>query len=247
MERFTDGARAVVYLAIEDATELGRESAGVEHVLLGLVGEEEGLAGRVLRSLGVTVERVRGRLLEIGPPAAQGPSSRGPFPLPFTPQAERVLELALREAVRYGSRFVGTEHVLLGLVGEQEGGAVQVLRELDLDVAKIPDAIAVPPSGLRTVVGEPGGPLVVRVSRSRGGDRPEGGGERAKVEQDMDERAGEQPRIVGPRRLTDRLEPAAAGPCVARVHATVKLESSMRAELAAKRKDDRAEPDSGFR
>ena len=141
--------------------------------------------------------------------------------------------------MRYQSRFVGAEHILLALVGEQEGVAVRVLRELDVDFAKIRDAVPVPRSGLRTVLEGEDGALGVRVGPIRGRDRPEGGGERADVEGDV---AGEGPRVVGYRPLTDRVEPAAGGPCVTRVHATVKLKSSLRAELAAKRKDDPGEP-----
>jgi len=242
LQRFTDGARKVVYLAIGEANELGHDCAGVEHLLLGLIREEDGVAARVLRSLGVTGERVCARLGETAPSFAQRPSPLEPFPLPFTPEARTVLERAVRESLRYGSRLVGTEHVLLGLVGEQEGIAVQVLLDLDVDFAKIRDAIPVPPSGLLTVVEGEDGALAVRVGPISGRDRPEGGGERAEVEQDVAGRPGEQPRVVGSRRLTDRLEPAAGGPCVTRVHATVKLQSSLRAELAAKRKDDPGEP-----
>jgi hypothetical protein len=86
LERFTDGARAVVYQAIEEASERGHDRADVEHVLLGLLGEQDGVAARVLRSFGVTGERVRARLSETVPVSAQGPSPRGPFPLPFTPR-----------------------------------------------------------------------------------------------------------------------------------------------------------------
>jgi ATP-dependent Clp protease ATP-binding subunit ClpC len=87
LERFSHQAREVVYLATREASEVGQDCAGVEHVLLGLVAEQDGLAGRVLRSFGVTVQRVHAQLLEIGPASAQGASSQGPFPLAFTPQA----------------------------------------------------------------------------------------------------------------------------------------------------------------
>ncbi len=239
VERFTDEARKVVYLAIEEANERGHECAGVEHVLLGLIGKDDGVAALVLRSLGVTGERVRARLLETAPASAQRPSLEGPLPLPYTPEAWGVLERAVRESLRYGSRYVGTEHILLGLVGEQQGAAVRVLRELDVDFAKIRDAVPVPPSGLRTVLEGENGALAVRIGPIRGRDRPGCGGEPADVEGDV---AGEGPRVVGYRPLTDRVEPAAGGPCVTRVHATVKLQSSLRAELAQKRKADPSEP-----
>ncbi|HEX3391676.1 MAG TPA: Clp protease N-terminal domain-containing protein [Solirubrobacteraceae bacterium] len=82
----------MIYLAIEEANERGHDCAGVEHVLLGLLGEQDGVAAGVLRSLGVTGERVRVRLSETVPPSAQGPSPQGPFPLPLTPPVKRVLE-----------------------------------------------------------------------------------------------------------------------------------------------------------
>ena len=156
----------MVYLAIEEANELGHDCAGDEHVLLGVLAEEDGVAARVLRSLGVTGERVRARLSETPSPPAQRPSPQEPVPLPFTPQAKRVLERSVHEALRYRSRLVDTEHILVALVGEQEGFAAQVLRELDVNVATIRDAIPVPPSGLRTVVAGERGTVVVRVGGS---------------------------------------------------------------------------------
>jgi hypothetical protein len=175
-----------------------------------LLGEQDGIAARVLRSPGVRVSAF----------------------------ALVVLELALREALSDGSRFVGTEHILLGVVGEHEGVAVQVLREFDVDAAKIRTAIPAPLPSSRTVVREePDGPLVVRVSRIRGDDPPEGGGERGDVEQDVDERPGDQHRVAGSRRLINSPDPAA--PCVTCVHATVKLQPSVSAELAGAVKDHR--------
>jgi hypothetical protein len=168
LERFTDGAREVVYLAIEEANELRHDCAGVEHVLLGLLRETDGLAAQVLRSLGVTIEGVRARLLEIDSPSAQPPPSQG-FPLALTDQARRGLELAAREALSYVSRFVGTEHILLGLVGERHV-AVQVLIELDVDAEKIRNAIPLPPSGRQRVIVLDGGALAAFPRRTRSGD-----------------------------------------------------------------------------
>jgi Clp amino terminal domain, pathogenicity island component len=225
----------VVYLAIEDASARGHDCVGVEHVLLGLLGAEDGVGSRVLHSLGVTDERVRARLSETVPPSAQGRPPPGPFPLPFAPRASEVLELALREALSYGSRFVGTEHILLGMVRQHEGVAVEVLREFGVDAAKIRDAVPAPPPASRIVVREDsGGPPGVPVSRIRGNDRPERG-DRAGVEQDI----GEQQRRVGLRRSISGLVPAAGDPCVTCVHATVNLQSSVSAEVAGALTDDR--------
>jgi hypothetical protein len=239
LERFSDGARAVVYLAIKEANELGRDCADVEHVLLGLLAEE-GAAAKVLRKLDVTTGRVRARLLQADPPSAEGPSPQGPFPLPLTARAQTVLELALREALSYGSRFVGTEHILLGLV-EHDGVAARILLEFDVDSAKIRAAIPAPLGGRRIVVGEPGSPLGVRVGRIGARDRSEGGGERADRIEVVGRPAEQQP-VAGSGRVSDRLDPAAAGPYMTCVHATVKLQSSFRAELAAKRTDQPGEP-----
>ena len=128
-ERFTERARQVVVFAQSEAQALKHNYLGTEHLLLGLLREEEGLAARVLESFDVTVEEVRAQVARIigqGEEAAAGQ-------IPFTPRAKRVLELALREAVDMNHNYIGTEHVLLGLVREGEGVAVQILADLGAD------------------------------------------------------------------------------------------------------------------
>ena len=128
-ERFTERARQVVVLAQEEARILKHDHIGTEHILLGLLREEEGLGARVLESLDVTVERARAevvRLVEAG----EGP--RG-GQIPFTAAAKKALELSLREALSLGHNYIGTEHILLGLVRVHEGGATDVLLALDAD------------------------------------------------------------------------------------------------------------------
>ena len=147
---FTAGARKVVYRAIEEANELGHDCAGVEDVLLGLIGEEDGVAARVLRSQGVTGERVRARVLETGPPSAQRPSPEGPFPLPYTPEAKRVLERAVRESLRYGSRFVERSTSCWRWLESSRASRLGCCASWMSISANIRDAVPVPRSGLRT-------------------------------------------------------------------------------------------------
>src|SRR5277367_815046 len=118
-ERFTERARQVVVLAQEEARTLKHNYIGTEHILLGLLREEEGLAARVLESLDITVERVRGQVVRIVGSGEEVTSGQ----IPFTPRAKKVLELALREALSLGHNYIGTEHILLGLVRENEGVA----------------------------------------------------------------------------------------------------------------------------
>jgi ATP-dependent Clp protease ATP-binding subunit ClpC len=122
-ERFTDRARRVVVLAQEEATMLNHNYIGTEHILLGLIHEGEGVAARALESLGVSLEQVRGDVEQI---IGQGQSAP-PGHIPFTPRAKKVLELSLREALQLGHNYIGTEHILLGLVREGEGVGAQVL------------------------------------------------------------------------------------------------------------------------
>src|ERR1044072_8958106 len=122
-ERFTERARQGVVLAQEEARTLKHNYIGTEHILLGLVREEEGLAARVLESLDITVERVRAQVVRIVGSGEEVTSGQ----IPFTPRAKKVLELALREALSLGHNYIGTEHILLGLVRENEGGAAPVL------------------------------------------------------------------------------------------------------------------------
>jgi ATP-dependent Clp protease ATP-binding subunit ClpC len=132
-ERFTERARYVVVLAQDEARTLIHNYIGTEHILLGLLREEHGPAARVLGSLGITVEEVRAqvvRIVGLGDEATAGQ-------IPFTPRAKKVLELALREALSLGHNYIGTEHILLGLVRENEGVAARILLDLDADDDRI--------------------------------------------------------------------------------------------------------------
>src|ERR1700675_2295674 len=121
-ERFTERARQVVVLAQDEARRLNHNYIGTEHILLGLLREEEGLAARVLKSLDVTPEQVRAQVARI---VGQG-SETVTGQIPFTPRAKKVLELSLREALSLGHSYIGTEHVLLGLVRENDGVAARI-------------------------------------------------------------------------------------------------------------------------
>ena len=129
-ERFTERARQVVVLAQEEARGLRHNYIGTEHILLGLSREDEGLAARVLESFDITLERARDDVVRIVG-RGDGPTTSGQ--IPFTPRAKKVLELALREALHLGHDYIGTEHILLGLVREGEGVAMRVLDEFGAD------------------------------------------------------------------------------------------------------------------
>jgi ATP-dependent Clp protease ATP-binding subunit ClpC len=136
-ERFTERARQVVVLAQDEARALKHNYIGTEHILLGLLREEEGLAARVLESLDITGEEVRAQVARI---VGQGDEvTTGQ--IPFTPRAKKVLELALREALSLGHNYIGTEHILLGLVRENEGVAARILLDFDADAEKIRNEI----------------------------------------------------------------------------------------------------------
>src|SRR5262245_56117428 len=132
-ERFTDRARRVVVLAQEEARQLSHSYIGTEHVLLGLIHEGEGVAAKALESLGISLEAVRGQVEEIIGRGGSSPSGH----IPFTPRAKKVLELSLREALQLGHNYIGTEHILLGLIREGEGVAAQVLVKLGADLSKV--------------------------------------------------------------------------------------------------------------
>src|ERR671930_155152 len=136
-ERFTERARQVVVLAQEEARTLKHNYIVTEHILLGLLREEEGLAARVLESLDITVERVRAQVVRIVGSGEEVTSGQ----IPFTPRAKKVLELALREALSLGHNYIGTEHILLGLVRENEGVAARILLDFDADAEKIRNEI----------------------------------------------------------------------------------------------------------
>jgi ATP-dependent Clp protease ATP-binding subunit ClpC len=132
-ERFTERARQVVVLAQEEARALKHNYIGTEHLLLGLLREEEGVAARVLESLDVSVEEVRAAVVRIVGSGEEEPQGQ----IPFTPRAKKVLEHALREALSLGHNYIGTEHILLGLVREDEGVAARILLDLDAEPEKI--------------------------------------------------------------------------------------------------------------
>ena len=144
-ERFTERARQVVVLAQEEARTLKHNYIGTEHILLGLLREEEGLAARVLESLDITVERVRSQVVRIVGSGEEVTAGQ----IPFTPRAKKVLELALREALSLGHNYIGTEHILLALL-ELEAGT-GVLSGLGIDKKAAETAIA---AALATIIAD---------------------------------------------------------------------------------------------
>ncbi|NND85581.1 MAG: AAA family ATPase, partial [Acidimicrobiia bacterium] len=132
-ERFTDRARRVVVLAQEEARGLNHNYIGTEHILLGLIHEGEGVAAKALQDLGIGLDQVREQVVEIIGQGQSAPSGH----IPFTPRAKKVLELSLREALQLGHNYIGTEHILLGLIREGEGVAAQVLQKLGADLPKV--------------------------------------------------------------------------------------------------------------
>src|SRR6187397_2953926 len=132
-ERFTDRARRVVVLAQEEARMLNHNYIGTEHILLGLIHEGEGVAAKALESLGISLDAVREQVQDIIGQGQQSPSGH----IPFTPRAKKVLELSLREALQLGHNYIGTEHILLGLIREGEGVAAQVLVKLGADLNRV--------------------------------------------------------------------------------------------------------------
>jgi Clp amino terminal domain, pathogenicity island component/ClpX C4-type zinc finger len=132
-ERFTDRARRVVVLAQEESRLLNHNYIGTEHILLGLIHEGEGVAAQVLAALGVSLADVRSEVEEIVGHGAYAPAGH----IPFTPRAKKVLEMSLREALQLGHNYIGTEHILLGLIREGEGVAAQVLAKLGADLSTV--------------------------------------------------------------------------------------------------------------
>ncbi|QIN83681.1 AAA domain-containing protein [Rubrobacter tropicus] len=163
-ERFTERARKVVVLAQDEARHFNHNYIGTEHLLLGLLREDEGVAAQALSSLNVTLDEVREQVESIVGYGEEGTGAQAPF----TPRSKKVLELALREALQLGHNYIGTEHILLGLVRESEGVAARVLSNLDVD----PDKVR------REVVRRLGGGR----GRSRGGGAGEAAGGRGGVE-----------------------------------------------------------------
>ena len=160
-ERFTERARQVIVLAQEEARGLRHNYIGTEHLLLGLLRVEDGLAARALASLGVAAEDVRERVRDVVGEGTEEPVA----PTPFTPRAKKVLELALREALSLGADHVGTEHLLLGLAREEEGVAARILLDLGAGAETIRTAIV----RIRTLPPPPGSrfPLERRPARAR--------------------------------------------------------------------------------
>jgi Clp amino terminal domain, pathogenicity island component len=132
-ERFTDRARRVIVLAQEEARLLDHDYIGTEHILLGLLREREGVAAKALESLGISLEAVRAEVEQV---IGRGQTTPGPQ-IPFTPRSKKVLELSLREARSLGHDYIGTEHILLGLIREGEGVAAQVLVKLGADLSRV--------------------------------------------------------------------------------------------------------------
>jgi ATP-dependent Clp protease ATP-binding subunit ClpC len=160
-ERFTDRARRVVVLAQEEARLLNHNYIGTEHILLGLIHEGEGVAAKALESLGISLEAVRAQVEEIIGHGGQAPSGH----IPFTPRAKKVLELSLREALQLGHNYIGTEHILLGLIREGEGVAAQVLVKLGADLARVRQQV------IQLLSGYAGG------KETAGAGAPSGGGQ----------------------------------------------------------------------
>jgi hypothetical protein len=150
-ERFTDRARRVVVLAQEEAGRLDHNYIGTEHLLLGLIHEGEGIAARALEALGIRLEVVRAEVEEIIGRGSEPPAGR----IPFTPRAKKVLELSLREALQLSHSYIGTEHILLGLIREGEGVAAQVLVTLGADLARVRGQVITLLSGEAVAAGEP--------------------------------------------------------------------------------------------
>jgi hypothetical protein len=158
-QRFTDRARRVVVLAQEEARHLNHNYIGTEHILLGLIHEGEGVAAKALESLGISLEAVRDQVKEVIGRGVEAPTGH----IPFTPRAKKVLELSLREALQLGHNYIGTEHILLGLLREGEGIAAQVLVELGAGLDRVRQQV------VHLLSGYPGGvpPEQVAAAASR--------------------------------------------------------------------------------
>src|SRR5215472_106218 len=136
-ERFTDRARRAVVQAQEEARMLNHNYIGTEHILLGLIHESDGVAAKALESLGIRLDAVRQQVEEIIGRGPQAPSAH----IPFTPRAKKALELSLRESLQLGHNYIGTEHILLGLIREGDGVAAKVLSNLGVELNKVRSAV----------------------------------------------------------------------------------------------------------
>jgi ATP-dependent Clp protease ATP-binding subunit ClpC len=156
-ERFTDRARRVVVLAQEEARLLNHNYIGTEHLLLGLIHEGEGVAAKALESLGISLEAVRAQVEEIIGQGQSAPTGH----IPFTPRAKKVLELSLREALQLGHNYIGTEHILLGLIREGEGVAAQVLVKVGASLDRVRQQV------IQLLGGYPGGEVAAEQAGTR--------------------------------------------------------------------------------
>lgn len=154
-ERFTDRARRVVVLAQEEARRLNHSYIGTEHILLGLLAEEQGLGAQALVAMGTDLDSVRAAVADTIGVGRSAPSGQ----IPFTPRSKRVLELTLREALQLGHNYLGTEHILLGLLREGEGAACQVLTRLGVSLEatrrKVAELVGVEPELVDRPLPEP--------------------------------------------------------------------------------------------
>jgi Clp amino terminal domain, pathogenicity island component/ClpX C4-type zinc finger len=164
-ERFTDRARRVVVLAQEEARLLDHNYIGTEHILLGLIHEGDGVAAKALESLDISLDDVRAEVEEIIGRGSEMPSGH----IPFTPRAKKVLELALREALQLGHNYIGTEHVLLGLIREGEGVAAQVLVKLGADLSRVRQQVIQVLSGYAGTTKAPDTPGAARLGSGQVG------------------------------------------------------------------------------
>jgi ATP-dependent Clp protease ATP-binding subunit ClpA len=210
-ERFTERARQVVVLAQDEARALKHNYIGTEHILLGLLREEEGIAARMLESFDVTLEEVRaqvGRIVGEGDEVTTGQ-------IPFTPRAKKVLELSLKEALSLGHKYIGTEHVLLGVVRENEGVAARILLDFGADAESIRNEVIRALSGPGATAEKRRGSKRMAAAREAEPelaaelDRVTGAKERAIDEQDFERAASlrEQERRLT-RRLLGRTDPS---------------------------------------
>ncbi len=184
-ERFTDRARRVIVLAQQEARDLNHNYIGTEHILLGLIQEGEGVAAKALESMGINLEDVRREVIDIIGRGSQPHTGH----VPFTPRAKKVLELALREGLQMGHKYIGTEFLLLGLIREGEGVAAQVLIKLGADLPRVRQQVIQLLSGYEggdgqnpeVAEGQGGsGPSLAGAGSSQGGmGGPRGGGERS--------------------------------------------------------------------
>ena len=162
-ERFTDRARRVVVLAQEEARHLDHDYIGTEHILLGLIHEREGVAARALTALDISLEAVRAQVEEIVGRGSDAPGGH----IPFTPRAKKVLELSLREAMALGHNYIGTEHILLGLIREGEGVAAQVLVKEGGSLDRVRQAVVQLLAGTSGLESEQAAGMSVRISQEQ--------------------------------------------------------------------------------